>query len=652
MKNIYLKRIRLSNWKAKNLDVTFNDKATKISAKNEVGKSSLQQAFNWVFTSMTTPTANKNADLFDNRVELSPDTPEASVKLWLDIDGYEYTIERAATAKFTRPRNSVEWVKSPSDTYTTKIDDIEYSATDFNDWVETNICPLPDIQYVLDGAFFSTLSVDDKHKARKVLEGMVGEIKFEDFSGDYTLIEKDLGRYTAEQIKEQAANRIKPVKKRLDEIPAIIEDKEKTIEEWSGIDFVGILAEIEKNKKRIEEIDGLILGKNESIQHIIDERNNLLRQISELEDKTRNAKREFEYEEDRKIDIARETYIAKQKDLAEIVRVNALKEQNKDWTISALNTTKTRLAIQQKTINELRTRRDEVKAQTFVDTTCPTCGAPLSDEAIAEAKMQFEENKAKELAHITKLGKACSEDIKTLEDTIKKYEESLDNDFIPEELFDITPYKEAWNKAEREKLYFIESDVYTELSAKIAQLKSILPEIPSVGVQDLTNEKKTLMDELEKLNREYGIKDRITQIEAEIKALQDERRGVACELAHLEGIQDKCKEYIEERANIISNRINDRLTGAKIVMFSIQKNGERVPDCILTDDNGVRYSTLSNSARLRVNIAIQELFRAHYGIDTITWVDEASVYDNEHLPKPNSQVCYMYAGETNYLVVE
>jgi hypothetical protein len=74
---------------------------------------------------------------------------------------------------------------------------------------------------------------------------------------------------------------------------------EKTIEEWSGTDFVGILAEIEKNKKRIEEIDGLILGKNESIQHIIDERNNLLRQISELEDKVRSAKREFEYEEEK-----------------------------------------------------------------------------------------------------------------------------------------------------------------------------------------------------------------------------------------------------------------------------------------------------------------------------------------------------------------
>lgn len=200
MKQIVLKRIRLSDWKAKNLDVTFNDEATKISARNEVGKSSLQQAWNWVLTGYTTPITTKNSDLFDNRVELSPDTPEAIVKVWISVDGVDYTIERSAKAKFKRPRGQADYVKDTSDTYTVKVDDIEMSATNFAAWVSEVIAPIEILLYALDGAFFSTLTVSDRDKARAILERMVGSITLDDYCGDYELIADRLVKYTPEQI--------------------------------------------------------------------------------------------------------------------------------------------------------------------------------------------------------------------------------------------------------------------------------------------------------------------------------------------------------------------------------------------------------------------------------------------------------------------
>ena len=78
-KKIILKRLVLSNWKSLNLDVKFNDKSTSVSGRNGIGKSSLQSAWNWLLSSYTSAVVPKNHELFDNRVELTHETPIASV---------------------------------------------------------------------------------------------------------------------------------------------------------------------------------------------------------------------------------------------------------------------------------------------------------------------------------------------------------------------------------------------------------------------------------------------------------------------------------------------------------------------------------------------------------------------------------------------
>ena len=269
MKQIVLKRICLSDWKAKNLDVTFNDEATKISARNEVGKSSLQQAWNWVLTGYTTPITTKNSDLFDNRVELSQDTPEAVVKVWISVDGVDYTIERSAKAKFKRPRGQAEYVKDTSDTYTVKVDDIEMSATNFAAWVTDVIAPIEVLLYALDGAFFSTLTVNDRDKARAILERMVGSITLDDYCGDYELISDRLVKYTPEQIREQAASQMRPVKKRFDEIPAIIESKKEFIRSYNSKDWTALETILTSTKESIEYIDEEMVGLSQKTAPIL-----------------------------------------------------------------------------------------------------------------------------------------------------------------------------------------------------------------------------------------------------------------------------------------------------------------------------------------------------------------------------------------------
>lgn len=624
MKQIVLKRIRLSEWKAKNLDVSFNDGATKISAKNEIGKSSLQQAWNWVLTGFTTPYTTRNSDLFDNRVELSPDTPEASVKVWVNIDGVDYTIERIAKAKFKRPRGQAEYVKDSSDTYITTVDDIEMTATNFATWVSEMIAPIDTILYALDGAFFSTLTVNDREKARAVLERMVGSITLDDYCGDYELIAEKLTKYTPEQIREQAASQMRPVKKRFDEIPAIIESKKEFIRYYNGKDWGALETILVATKESIEYIDEEMLGLSQKSAPI-------LSRMAEVTDDRQKIKDSIISE--------RETIIAElKKKLATIDEYNSKTMRDNAYKECERISCEAKIKKLTEEISELLAEKETLLADATAEL-CPTCGQQMPLEAT-------ETKKAERIS-------AIDAKVKCLRIVTDGCHIKLaSGELTPCDLVSTTDL-EASIASYRAPIDFGDNEEYKKLTEELNTLNTQAMEISdSTDISDLKHRKGALLDIVETVSKELGIRDRLDVVASEINALRDERKALACEMAHLEGVQAKCQEYIEERANIISSRINSKLGGCQIRMFNIQKNGERIPDCVLTDSNGVNYATLSTSAKIRVNIDIQELFRKFYDISLITWIDECSIFDTEHLPTPDGQCCYLFAGDTHILKVE
>lgn len=624
MKQILLKRIRLTDWKAKNLDVSFSDYSTRISAKNEVGKSSLQQAWNWVLTGYTTPITTKNSDLFDNRVELSPDTPEAIVKVWISVDGVDYTIERSAKAKFKRPRGQAEYVKDTSDTYTVKVDDIEMGATNFAAWVTDVIAPIEVLLYALDGAFFSTLTVNDRDKARAILERMVGSITLDDYCGDYELIADRLTKYTPEQIREQATSQMRPVKKRFDEIPAIIESKKEFIRSYNSKDWAGLETMLASTKKSIEDIDETMVDLSQKTAPILSR----MATVSEARQVLKDA-----------VIAERESIIAElKKKLAAIDESNSKTMRDNAYKECERISCEAKIKKLTDEISELLTEKGALLFDSTAES-CPTCGQPMPLEA----------TKAKRAERVS----AIDAKVKCLQIVIDDCQSKLSSgELTPCDLISTTDL-EASLASYREPIDFGGNEEYQKLTEELNALNTQAMEISdSTDISDLKQKKGALLELVETVSKELGIRDKLDVVASEINALRDERKALACEMAHLEGVQAKCQEYIEERANIISNRINSRLGGCQVRMFNIQKNGERTPDCVLTDNQGVNYATLSTSAKIRVNIDIQELFRKFYGIQLMTWVDECSIFDKDNLPASNGQCCYLYAGDTSTLKIE
>lgn len=653
MKEIILKRIKLSNWKSLNLDVTFNNKSTKISAKNGVGKSSLIAGWNWLLSGYTNAVAPKNHELFDNRCELTHETPIASVKAWISIDGIEYTIEKTAQAKFTRKRGSNEWVKDSSDSYKVLIDEIETSATDFNAWIEHNICPTDMLVYCLEGSFFSVLAEDDKKKARKVLENIVGEINEDDFGGNYDCLKNDFVKgYTIEQIEERTKAQIKPLRDRLVKIPALIEDKERLLAEYLQTDYSAIEKQVEETRNDIQNIDDQILGNGESIKPILGQRDAIFDLINSKTLKLNERKNVYlnAYNAVRNEIKGKISDVSKRN--TEIKTHNEQKQCEYDYHKRSLEQLNRELKNSESFINDLRKQKDEIKARIFKTESCAYCGQELPMETQEELRAKFNERKQKDLDFVVSQGKNLSQKIEDIKRRISDLQVIIDKGVQLEELESSEILEQQLKAYEASYQPFEETKEYAELKKEIDDLNASVPTIPQNNNEELTNAKKTLLNRLESLNRDLGGKYKAEQIKEEIDTLKSELRKVGNEIAELEGVLFKCKEYSEERADIISRRVNDKLTDCKIVMFEVQKNGDFAPSCTITDNNGVKYSTLNNSNRIKTCISLQRLFCKHFDVSLPTFIDECSIFDSSNIPQLSNQTIYLYASDSPVLVIE
>ena len=652
MKEIKLTKIKLSNFKSLNLEVDFNEGATRISGRNGIGKTSIASAFYWVLSGYTSPYVPKNYALFDDKVELSHETPLAKVKMWLKVGDYDYTIEKTAEAKFTRPKGSSEWVKASSDTYVVYIDEIETSATAFNEWIEANICPVAMLPYLLGGEFFTALVEDNKNKARELLSTIVGEIRPEDFKGDYSAIAELMERYSTSEIVEMSKKKKKPLEDRQNIIPDEIDRKEERISELRAMDFTATEVEIEKVKAEIEAIDGLLLGNADAVKPIVEHNREIENKVANKRLSLVNGR--LDYKE--KINAATSEIKGKiaeakrynegiDRENAKIARDFEEKKQNKEALSKRYDALKDYL-------DTLRKKKNEIKERVFTEDHCPYCGAELDPMELETKRIAFNEAKEMELKVIVEEGKSRKEELDKLKDKISDLEKEIEKGYTLIEKKDITPYEEALARVEASFVPYEETDDYKRINAEIDALMSEIKEIPSNDNEALTSRKKVLINELSELSKKLGLKDEIAKVEKDILELREELRSVANSIAMLEMQIFVAKAWEQERNQIVSFRINGRLEKSRIDMFSTQKNGEVVPDCVLCNARGVKYSTTNGADRATICIDLQRLFLAHFGVALPIWVDEASVFDSRNLPTSGSnQMVYMFASDSDYLEV-
>ncbi len=651
MKEFILKEIVLKNFKGQNRTFEPNAHKTFVKGANGVGKTTLYKAFCWLLTGYTDAINVKNHELFDSRFELTHETPEARVKASIMLDGEEYTIERVAKAKFSRKRGSQEWTKDSSDAYCLYIDNIETSATAFSSWIESNIGDVDLLPYMLIGERFANLIIDDKKAARKLLEQITGEITIDMMRGDYTMIKKDLQKYPIEQLLERYKAQLKPLNQRNNVIDALIETKESELHSFDDIDFNELETRIGEKTKEIEKVDECIADSSKALEPLICEREKLIKEIHAAAVKLGGKRIAWESKLSSELSEIKRRIDCVDANNKEIAKKNKIARDEYELMCATMDCKKKQLQTLNDKRDELLKRRDEVKARVFNMEVCAYCGSPLSEYDQDKERKLFNERKEKDLQAIVNEGKVVKEQIDLLNREISNLSEKINEGCheIPFENKDelMTEY----NFLLEQKTPFEETDVYKTLDLEINYLKSKLSEI-KIDKEDFQNEKSKLISELQELNREYGKKAVKDSFEHDIESLKLEKRNLGSEIARIEGCIANIKEYEEERAKIISEKINEKLDDCRIVMYSRQKDGTLKPDCVVESKEGVKYATLNNSARIRICLSLQRMFCKYFDINLPIFVDEASVFDSEHLPTFESQTIYLLASDDKTLKVE
>ena len=650
MKDIRIKSLTLENWKGQNRHVEFGENENRCSGRNGSGKSTLMQAWFWLTSSYCSANDAPNANLFDNRVELSKDTPKASVTAVVSINGETYRLQKTAEAKYTMKRGTDSYEKASSDSYEMFIDEIQRNASDWKDWLNEHIAPEDMLKFCLSGDFFVEKIFSDKKAARAIIEKTVGTVTREEMQGDYEAIDELLQRFSLDEIDQRAANMAKAINDRLNEIPALIRNKEAEISEIEQTDFVA-------TEREISELEA--------------ERDRLDKQMTDLTERIKpqmEAKHEAEHTYQMKKEVLekayedwRKSFEARRQKLTD--EINAIRQQNakSEKARQDEETERKRLSefierdnksleLEKSKRERLIAERDAEKAKTLdkASTLCPHCGAELQGEKLQAVIDNFERVKRERINAIVNEGKSTSANIDALEKRIKEAQKLLDEPLpqvITQPTDDLEKQVLEIANTNTSKIAFLETEQGKTLLDDIGSV--VIPEVKMPETGEIETAKKQVNAQLVPLYERRGLKNRLTTLRSALDELRIEQKEKGSELATYEQQRQAVKDYKQEQMEILSRKVNDGLKFSRLEVWSKQKNGTVIGDLVLKDANGVSYQTTNNASRLTTVVDVQRFFCDKLGVNMPCFIDECAIFSSGNLPKlDNVQMFYLFCSDT------
>ena len=291
--------------------------------------------------------------------------------------------------------------------------------------------------------------------------------------------------------------------------------------------------------------------------------------------------------------------------------------------------------------------------------TCPTCGQPLPQEQLQEARekalAQFNKAKAEKLEAISAEGKKLKDMKAAMEENLAYVRCELEK--ATAELAGLEK-KEAALKEDIDAIMRgaepVESTAeYYQLNAKYRELQDEIRKIEadnSLAITAIQKEIDTLADAITALEQAAARLEARKNGLKRIEELKAEERKLAAEYEELEQQLYLTEEFIRAKVKLLEDKINSKFRMARFKLFDIQVNGQLV-ECCETTFNGVPYSNLNNGARLNIGLDIINTLADHYGFAPPVWLDNAeSVTDI--LPTKGQQIRLIVSAQDKKLRVE
>lgn len=617
MKSI-IKSISIQNFKGiKNRKINFNEEVTAILGQNGSGKTTIADAYYWVFTDKDTSlTSNPNIK------PLGVEECTPTVSIIMDIDGKEIEFCKAQKIKTTKTDENGISKTTSSNTYL--INSVPKTERDFKAYIEDLKMPTDNEFLIMSHTdVFTNLKQADM---RKLLFSMVEKISDLDIAKKTKGIDelkKLLETYTLDEIEAMQKASMKKVKEQLENIPGQIEGLELGKSELKDISEQELL--VSNCKKEIELANEKLVVIDEEKNHFGElcskglklefDRNNELQHMHDLANQDR---KELEHKlnecHNKMVDLKR--------------KISVLKEEKSQ--------VKQRIELNNSEIESLKKSYESAKELSFDDTStiCPCCGQAFPEERQNEIKEKFKSERQAKMDnanHTAKDRLMLVEKLKKEFDELEKLQKDGEKELEKWESKALTLDKEI------ETFKPTEVKPTSELKAinkKIAEIEKEKEEIKSHNNDyrrsELTKHISNMQLQIEEASKIIGANSNNVWIDEQIEILNEKRIELEQAKADCEKILYQIDLLSKAKNKTLTAEINKRFTRVKFKLFEYLKNGSYKDACtILSLDNKPLGVATNTALEMTMKIDICESFQKFYGVEMPLFVDGAEAFDTQ-----------------------
>lgn len=638
-KVIRLKKLILENFMMY-AQAEFNfTELTRIMGKNGKGKSSIVNAYTWLFF-------NCDYELNDNPVVRrtvdgkSVDDMDTAVTAVLDINGKEVTARKVQKRTYSKDGSSYK------DDNKYFINDVPKTLRDFNEYFEIDIATWKMCSNI--NAF-----VDKKpSEMREFLFSQVGNItdlEIAQGNDDLSELASLLEKYTAEELSAMYKATKAKVTKEIPVMDGQIKEKERDIQIKSDIDTAELVLQknalqeqLEQNLYKQTGNENLLAEYDKATQDIL----GLHHKLSEMQN-TANSELEAQRAELRATMMNKSVAI---NNLKSDIRTIENEISNSNKKITELTKEKERLGNAWKT----------VKAEKFDSNTaiCPTCHRELPEEEVKNLMETFEKSKADRISKIETGGNAARKEIEEEQKLLKDKQQALSD--LNENLNAVNKeYAEMTAKLESIPQYVDISDRedYKAVQAEIVRKEELLKQ--STSLSDI---KKSLKLEESEIRAQLAeVEKKITSTntesdEARLEELRNQKTDLEQAKTDAEKILDLLDQLDRAKNEALTDAVNSHFSLVKWQLFDTAKNGNYKSVCIPTVEGKSILTTMSNKGnRILGRVDICNSIQKMCGISTPVFLDDLESLDHDNQSKVaemvDSQLIMLIVNENDKLEV-
>lgn len=612
---IKLLNLKLKNFKGiKDLEINFNCQNTNIYGANATGKTTIFDAFKWLFFD------KDSSDRKDFNIKTldSNNKPihflEHEVEAILVIDGVDMTFKKVFQEKWVKKRGQTEQEFSGHET-NYWIDEVPVKKKDYEEKINSLI-PESLFKLITDPSYFNNqLKWSERRELLINISGAnISDEEILDSKEEFSEIKGKLEGRSIDDYKKVVQAKIKDLNKQKETIPVRIDELTNTLITEHNIDYEKVEEEKKNLEKQLQQVElemTDVQAKAKENMKIADQLTVAKKELADFK-----LKKETEYSQ---------KYSSELINLQNEKRVTESKIRNRQDEDS-----ERLLKIQQdqKRKEELYKKWDEVSntklefdPNSFI---CPTCKREYETDKIEEMKKQFENNL---ITHIKSEQDAINKEGQAINlrlDENTKAREKIQQE-LPElnnHLKEIISQIEKLEKAKEEENSFDITTLpeYIDKIKEIEELEERVKNLTNGDISYLQNKKVEITEEINKLNKTLNEREIQDKTKERITELQNEEENISNKIQELEGEQYALEEFTKTKVELLENAINSKFEVVKFRLFDTQINGGLV-ECCDTLVNGVPYADVNNAHKILAGLDIINTLIKFYNTSAPIFID-------------------------------